>query len=192
MSNLGLPRVSRAPTLTTGRLTLRPWRDADAGPFAAMNADPRVMQHYPSVLTREQSDALLDRLRGHFDDVGFGMWAVETSAVPLMGFVGLNVPKFEAAFTPCVELGWRLSPEHWGHGYAREGARAALGFAFDELGLREVLAWTVPANARSERVMQALGMRRAPEDDFDHPNLPDGHPLRRHILYRLPRPEPSA
>ncbi|MCK6537628.1 MAG: GNAT family N-acetyltransferase [Polyangiaceae bacterium] len=192
LARLGLPRVARAPTLTTGRLTLRPWRDADAEPFAAMNADPRVMQHYPSVLTREQSDALLDRLRGHFDDVGFGMWAVETSAGPLMGFVGLNVPKFEAAFTPCVELGWRLAPEHWGHGYAREGARAALGFAFDELGLHQVLAWTVPANTRSERVMQALGMRRAPEDDFDHPNLPDGHSLRRHILYRLPRPEPSA
>ncbi len=188
LASLGMPRVAAAPTLTTPRLTLRPWRDADAEPFAAINADPRVMQHYPSVLTRDQSDALLARLRDHFDDVGFGMWAVELPDAPWVGFVGLNVPKFEARFTPCVELGWRLSPDHWGHGYALEGARAAADFAFRELGLGELLAWTVPANTRSERVMQALGMRRAPEADFDHPSLPEGHPLRRHVMYRWPRP----
>jgi len=180
--------MSGVPELRTARLLLRAWREDDLEPFARLNADPRVMEHFPAPLTRAQSDALVARIRAHFEQHGFGLWAVEVVGVaPLVGFVGLNVPGFEAAFTPCVEIGWRLAREHWGHGYATEGARAALQFAFDRLRLPEVVSFTVPANLPSRRVMERLGLRRSPADDFDHPGLPAGHPLRRHVLYRLDR-----
>jgi RimJ/RimL family protein N-acetyltransferase len=176
------------PTLTTSRLLLRPWREQDLATFAAMNADPRVMGWLPKPLTRTESDAMAARIRDHFDRHGFGLWAVEVpGASDFAGYVGLSVPRFEAHFTPCVEIGWRLAFEHWGRGYATEGARAALAFAFKELKLQQTVSFTVPENVRSRKVMERLGMTRSSSDDFDHPLLPEGHPLRRHVLYRLRR-----
>jgi ribosomal-protein-alanine N-acetyltransferase len=171
----------------TARLLLRPWRDEDLPAFAELNADARVMAHFPMLLSRPQSDALAARIRDHWRDHGFGLWAVELPGVtPFAGFVGLMKPAFEAPFTPCVEVGWRLAVEHWGHGYATEGAQAALAHGFEALGLDEIVSMTVMANVRSWRVMQRLGMARDP-DDFDHPRVPEGHPVRRHILYRIRR-----
>ena len=171
--------------LRTERLWLRRWRVSDRAPFAALNADPRVMEHFPTVLTRDESDALASHIEGHFAQFGFGPWAVEVPGVTsFAGFVGLAVPSFETHFTPCVEIAWRLAADYWGHGYATEAARAALPFAFDMLGLSEVVAFTVPANTHSRRVMERIGMTRSPADDFDHPQLVAGHPLRRHVLYR--------
>jgi ribosomal-protein-alanine N-acetyltransferase len=172
--------------LTTPRLTLRRWRDEDRAPFAAMNADPRVMEFFPATLSRAESDALVDRIEAHFDEHGFGAWAIEVPGVaPFVGFTGLSVPRFEAPFMPCVEVGWRLAVAHWGKGYATEAARLALDYGFETLRLAEIVAFTVPANLRSRAVMERIGMRRDPADDFDHPALAAGHPRRRHVLYRL-------
>ena len=174
--------------IRTPRLRLRAWRAGDREPFARMNADPRVMEHFPAPLSAAESDALLERIRAHFAARGFGLWALEVAGgADFAGFVGLSVPGFEAPSTPCVEIGWRLAAEHWGRGYATEAARAALAFGFEDLGLAEVVSFTVPANERSRRVMERLGMRRDPGADFDHPALPAGHRLRRHVLYRLAR-----
>ena len=175
-----------APEIRTPRLRLCAWRVADRGPFAAFNADPRVMEYFPATLTRAESDALVARIEAHFGTHGFGLWAAEVPGVAdFIGFVGLNVPSFTAHFTPCVEIGWRLAAAHWGQGYATEGAQAVLDFAFRQLGLVEIVSFTVVANTRSRRVMERLGMHRDPADDFDHPALPAGHPLRRHVLYRI-------
>jgi RimJ/RimL family protein N-acetyltransferase len=172
--------------IKTARLKLRPWRDADLEPFAALNADPRVMEFFPKRLSREESDAVATRIRHHFDRHGFAQWAVEVpDLAPFIGFVGLSAPSFEAHFTPCVEVGWRLAYEHWGRGYASEAAVAALDFGFGELGLAEIVSFTTTVNDRSIRVMERIGMTHAPEDDFDHPALAEGHPLRRHVLYRI-------
>lgn len=180
--------MNASPELRTERLRLRRWLATDREPFAGLNRDPVVMEHFPSVLSREESDALVDRIEQHFQDHGFGLWAVEVPGVaPFIGYVGLSVPRFEARFTPCVEIGWRLAREHWGHGYATEGARAALDFGFQMLGLNEIVSFTVPGNVRSCRVMVRLGMTRNPDDDFDHPSLPKRHSLRRHVLYRISR-----
>lgn len=177
-----------APILTTARLRLRQWREEDLAPFAALNADPQVMEFFPKVLTRAESDAVAGRIRDHFARHGFGLWAVEApGAADFVGFVGLAVPSFEAHFTPCVEIGWRLAREHWGHGYATEAATAALAFGFGDRALEEIVAFTVPANIPSRRVMGRLGMRRLPADDFEHPAIAAGHPLRSHVLYRLRR-----
>jgi len=177
-----------APILTTARLRLRQWREEDLAPFAALNADPQVMEFFPKVLTRAESDAVAGRIRDHFARHGFGLWAVEApGAADFVGFVGLAVPSFEAHFTPCVEIGWRLGREHWGHGYATEAASAALAFGFGARALDEIVAFTVPANIASRRVMGRLGMRRLPADDFEHPAIAAGHPLRSHVLYRLRR-----
>lgn len=174
--------------LRTDRLLLRPWREADLAPFAALNADPAVMQFMARPLDRTESDAMVARIRAHFDRHGFGFWAVEAPDVaPLVGLVGLAIPAFEAPFTPCVEIGWRLARPYWGRGYAVEAARASLRHGFEQLGLDEIVAFTVPANVRSRAVMERIGMTRSPEDDFDHPALPEGHPLRRHVLYRIGR-----
>ena len=176
------------PILTTARLRLRQWREEDLAPFAALNADPQVMEFFPKVLTRAESDVVAGRIRDHFARHGFGLWAVEApGVVDFMGFVGLAVPSFEAHFTPCVEIGWRLAREHWGHGYATEAATAALAFGFVDRALEEIVAFTVPANIPSRRVMGRLGMRRSPADDFEHPAIAEGHPLRSHVLYRLRR-----
>jgi len=176
------------PRRTTERLVLRGWSDPDRAPFAALNADPRVAEFLSRLLDRTESDALVDRFVARWATDGHGLWAVERREDGrFIGFVGLAAPTFEAAFTPCVEVGWRLAPEAWGHGYATEGAREALRFGFGELGLEEIVSFTVPANVRSRAVMERLGMVRDPADDFDHPNLPAGHPIRRHVLYRLRR-----
>lgn len=171
--------------LRTTRLYLRPWRDADLAPFAALNADPAVVEYLPGPLSRAESDALVARVCEHFDRNGFGPWAVEVPGVtPFAGFIGLSIPAFEAHFTPCVEAGWRLAREHWGKGYASEGAGAALRFGFEQLHLDEIVSFTVTGNHRSRAVMERLGMQRDPADDFDHPGLPPGHRLRRHVVYR--------
>ena len=154
-----------------------------------MNADPRVSEYLPTVLTRELSDAFVARAEAHHDQHGYGLWAIEVPGVaPFAGFVGLSTPRFDAHFQPSVEVGWRLGAEHWGRGYATEGARAALAFGFDVLRLAQIVSFTVPANARSRHVMEKIGMTHDPADDFDHPFLAEGHPLRRHVLYRISRP----
>ena len=173
-------------SLRTPRLVLRSWRESDREPFAALNADPRVMQHFPRVLTRAESDAMVTRLNDAITTRGFGFWAVEVQASEeLIGFVGLAVPSFDAPFMPCVEIGWRIAFSHWGKGFASEGARASLDAAFGELGLAEVVSFTTTTNERSKRVMERMGMRHDARDDFDHPAMPEGHPLRRHVLYRI-------
>ncbi|WP_166875756.1 GNAT family N-acetyltransferase [Salinibacterium sp. ZJ450] len=172
--------------LRTERLLLRGWTPADLAPFAAMNADPEVMEHFPAVLTADQSDVLAERIAQHFDREGFGLWAVEREGT-FVGFTGLSRVPFEAPFTPAVEVGWRLARAAWGHGYATEAARAAVRFAFDTLHLDEIVSFTAPANERSRAVMRRLGMTHNPADDFDHPNLAPGHPLQKHVLYRLQR-----
>lgn len=175
------------PTLHTPRLVLRPWRDADDDAFAAMFADPRVMEFLPAA-SRADIDAFIQRIKAHFAEHGFGWWAVEVPGVaPFIGYVGLTVPRFEAPFMPAIEIGWRLASAHWGKGYATEGAKAALEFGFSQLGFDEIVSFTVPANTRSRRVMERLGMTHDPAEDFDHPRLPEGHALRRHVLYRLGR-----
>jgi RimJ/RimL family protein N-acetyltransferase len=172
--------------IETERMKLRLWRDADREPFARMNCDPAVMEFFPALLTREESDATVDRIEAHFAAHDFGVWAAELKATgEFIGFVGLWVPSFEAHFTPCVEIGWRLAARHWGRGLATEGARAAVNHASQVLGLNELVSFTTDANIRSRRVMERIGMTCDRGDDFDHPGLPAGHPLRRHVLYRL-------
>jgi RimJ/RimL family protein N-acetyltransferase len=171
------------PALETARLLLRRWRESDREPFALINADPRVMEFFPACLTHEESDRLMDRAEAHFDIHGFGPFAAELGASgELVGFVGLVVPQFEAYFTPCVEIGWRLGAAYWNRGLATEGARAVLDYAFGPLRLRELVSFTVPANVRSVHVMEKIGMTY--DGAFDHPRLPEGHRLRRHLLYR--------
>jgi len=171
--------------LETPRLLLRPWRESDREPFHRLNADPRVMQYFAAPLSPEQSDAMILRIQAHMEEHGFGFFAAELRATgEFIGFVGMSHVPFEAHFTPCVEIGWRLGLEHWNQGYATEGARECLRHAFEDLGLAEVVAFTVPGNERSRRVMEKLGMSHDPADDFEHPRLAEGHALRRHVLYR--------
>ena len=173
-------------TLFSDRLCLRQWRDEDREAFAAMNSDARVMKFFRSRLSRAESDAMVDGIQKHFSEHGFGLWAIEVPRVArFIGFAGLAVPRFSAHFTPCVEVGWRLAFEHWGHGYATEAARLALGYGFGTVALPEIVSFTSATNHRSRAVMERLGMRRDPADDFDYPPMPKGHPLRRHVLYRL-------
>ena len=179
-----------APEIATDRLLLRQWRDGDRAPFAALNADPEVTRWLRSSLDRAESDALVDRFAADWAELGFGLWALERrSDGRFIGYTGLWRPRFEAQFTPAVEVGWRLARDAWGQGYATEAARASLGFGFDSLGLDQIVSFTVPDNVRSRRVMERLGMHRDPADDFDHPRFEPGHPLRRHVLYRLLREE---
>jgi RimJ/RimL family protein N-acetyltransferase len=169
--------------IETPRLILRPWRASDREPFARMNADPRVMEFFPNCLSRQESDALADRIEQHMADHGFSVLAAELRETgAFIGFIGLFIPTFEAHFTPCVEIGWRLAVEYWGKGLATEGAREVL-----RTRRGEVVSFTSVQNYRSRSVMQKLGMTRDPADDFDHPRLPEGHPLRRHVLYRIHR-----
>ncbi len=173
--------------IRTERLVLRQWNDDDREPFALLNADPAVMEFFPSTLDRSQSDAFVDRASGQLAERGWGLWAVE-SADGFIGFTGLAVPRFEAAFTPCVEIGWRLAHSAWGQGFANEAARAVIAHAFDDLGLDELVSFTAVGNVRSRGVMERLGMTRDARDDFDHPLLAVDDPLRRHVLYRLRGP----
>jgi RimJ/RimL family protein N-acetyltransferase len=178
--------VPDVPEVLTPRLLLRGWRSGDLGPFARLNADPRVTEHFASALERHESDALVTRIGACWAERGYGLWAVEVRAsARFVGYVGLWPAEFAAPFTPAVEVGWRLAPEAWGHGYATEGGRAALQHGFGVLGLAEVVSFTAVANARSRRVMERLGMRRDPAGDFEHPHVDPGHPARAHVLYRL-------
>ena len=172
-----------ATTLRTERLILRRWREDDRGPFAALNVDPAVMEFFVNPLTRAESDDFVDRIEAHFDEHGWGLWAVEVAATgEFTGFVGLWRPNWDPSL---VEVGWRLAKQHWGYGYAPEAAIAAVDDGFNRLGLREIVSFTSTDNFKSQRVMQKIGMTRDPADDFDHPNIPEGHPLRRHVLYRI-------
>ena len=167
---------------------LRQWRDDDREPFAALNAAPETMRYFPALPSPEESNALAERARRQVEDEGWGLWAVEVAGgASFIGFVGLARPSFEEHFTPAVEVGWRLARRHWGHGYATEAGRAALRYGFEELGLDEIVSFTSHLNEPSWRVMERLGMSHDPADDFEHPRLPVGDPLRPHVLYRLSR-----
>jgi RimJ/RimL family protein N-acetyltransferase len=183
-----LPRMEPV-MLRTERLLLRPWRESDRAPFAQQNADPRVMEFFPRAHDRHESDEMAARIAARIESEGYGLWAVEVpDEAEFIGFVGLQMVPFEHHFTPALEVGWRLGFDHWGHGYATEGARAALAFAHGELGLDEVVAMTAVINVRSRRVMEKLGMTYDPRDDFEVPRIPEGHRLRPHVLYRHRRP----
>ena len=173
--------------IETPNLRLRQWRDEDFAPFAALNADPQVMAHFPALLNRSESDALAVRCRELIDARGWGFWATEIKASgEFIGFVGLHTPIAELPFSPCVEIGWRLARPFWQKGYASEAARATLRFGFNDLALAEIVTYTSLGNQRSQAVMEKLGMHRTAEN-FQHPALPVDHPLREHCLYRLAR-----
>lgn len=177
------------PELTTSRLFLRGWRESDRAPYAALNADPEVMRHFPTTLTAAQSDEMVARIEAGWAANSFGLWAVETLAAgEFIGFVGLAAPTWTAHFTPCVEVGWRLGRQHWGQGYASEAAHAALAFAFEHVALPndEVVSFTPRENLRSQRVMHKIGMVLDPSREFDHPLTP-GWAQQRHVLYAIER-----
>lgn len=172
--------------LQTERLILRGWQPSDLAPFAQINADAEVMQYFPATLSWQESEALIERIKNHHQVHGFGLWAVEERTTgAFMGLIGLNVPTFQAHFTPAVEVGWRLAKAFWGKGYATEGARKAISYGFEVIGLTEIVSFTAQSNLRSIAVMKRLGMTYQEADDFDHPSLPSNHPLQRHVLYRL-------
>lgn len=174
--------------LESARLVMRQWRDDDLSAFAAMCADPQVMRYFPETLSRLESASMIGRMRGHFAELGFGLWALERKDTgDFIGFTGLAVVGFDAHFTPAVEIGWRLAREHWGLGFASEAAWTALRCGFERLGLDEILSFTAASNEPSQKVMQAIGMQHDKAGDFEHPELPDGHPLRPHVLYRITR-----
>jgi 3-dehydroquinate dehydratase/shikimate dehydrogenase len=177
-------------SIRTDRLILRQWKKGDLEPFASINADPRVREYFPGLQTREESDHSVSLVSGHIEKYGWGFWAaslVETGE--FIGFIGLEDVYFQANFVPAVEIGWRLAYKHWGKGYATEGALACLRYGFETLMLDEIVSFTAVENTRSRRVMEKIGMHHDSKDDFDHPKLPEGHPLRRHVLYRLDRDE---
>lgn len=173
--------------LRTERLFLRDWQQSDRDPWAAMNADPEVMRYFPKPLDRQEADAMVDRMSARLAENGWGLWAVEHDG-EFLGFTGLALQTFEAHFTPAVEIGWRFARHAWGKGFATEAARAALDHAFTVLELPEIVSMTTVANTRSRAVMQRLGMTTTPADDFDHPNVPVGSPVRPHVLYRIGNP----
>jgi RimJ/RimL family protein N-acetyltransferase len=168
----------------TTRLLLRQWRSSDRAPFAELNADPRVMEFFPSPLTRQQSDAMADRCEALISERGWGFWAVELkTSGRFIGFVGLHIPAAQLPFSPCTEVGWRLAFDYWGNGYATEAARAALSVGFELLGLEEIVSFTTVANLRSRAVMERLGMKES--GFFEHPSVPVDNPLSTHCLYRV-------
>ena len=170
--------------IATERLILRNWLASDLKPFARLNADPVVMEFFPKVLTEEESNAMAARIKDRIEREGWGLWAVERKDTgEFIGFTGLSVPVVDLPFMPCVEIGWRLAKEHWGKGFATEAARAVLRFAFDELKLAEVVSFTAATNLRSQAVMRRIGMSDTGAD-FDHPNVPPGSRLRRHVLFK--------
>jgi ribosomal-protein-alanine N-acetyltransferase len=176
------------PVIVTERLFLREWRDTDVNPFAAMNSDPRVMQYFPETYSEERTRRFVARIEACWAENGYGLWAVERQDTGrFIGYVGLWPATFPAPFTPAVEVGWRLAADQWGNGYATEAARASLGYGFDTVGLDEIVSFTSGLNVRSWRVMERLGMRRDASGDFEHPNVPEGHPVRPHVLYRIRR-----
>ena len=178
-----------AGSIVTARLCLRQWRPADRAPFAAMGRDPQVMEYFPGLLSPEEAAAQIARHTASIADTGIGFWAVETrSDDRFIGFTGIKPVTVASAIHGKVEIGWRLQRSGWGRGYAEEAARAALDVAFVERRLPTVVAMTVSGNTRSWRLMERLGMKRRPELDFDHPDLPAAHPLARHIVYSIANP----
>lgn len=174
--------------IRTPRLLLRPWRASDREPFAALNADPEVMEFFPSCLSREESDGVAARIEAHHREHGFCFFAAElVGSVPFIGFIGISNVPFEAPFTPAVEIGWRIARPYWNRGLATEGASAVLKYAFLVLQLPEIVSFAVSANIASRRVMEKIGMKHDRAGDFDHPRLPQDHPLKRHVLYRMNR-----
>jgi RimJ/RimL family protein N-acetyltransferase len=174
--------------LQTERLRLRRWQQADLEPFAAINADPDVMEFFTATLSHKQSVLLLEEIESAFEIQHFGLWAVEVVASgEFIGFVGLNRPRWVSDFTPCFEIGWRLAKSAWGQGYAPEGARAVLQDGFQRFELNEILSWTAATNAKSVRVMEKIGMVTDAAENFLHPLVPDWHPLKPHVLYRMTR-----
>lgn len=172
--------------ISSKRILLREWRDSDIAPFIMMNADKKVMEHFPRVLTERETEEMITRIKNHFQHHKFGLWAAESKETEeFMGFIGLSTPSFSAHFTPCVEIGWRLALPYWGKGLATEGAKAVLEYGFDQLDLKEIVSFTTITNLRSQRVMEKIGMSHQAIDDFNHPNLPLTHVLSRHVLYRL-------
>ena len=170
--------------IKTERLVLRKWMQADSIPFAEMNKDKEVMQYFPSVLSDEETAAMINRIGLHFEKYGFGLYALEKiSTKEFIGYTGFMIPSFESFFTPCVEIGWRLRKEDWGKGYATEAAKACLHYGFETLGFEEIYSFTSKINLRSEKVMQAIGMIK--EGEFDHPNISLNHSLCRHLLYKI-------
>lgn len=171
----------------TERLRLVVWAERHIAPFAALNADPEVMRYFPATLSEAETRASVELWRAQFADAGWSNWAVELKASrEFIGFIGLSVPRRQLPCSPCVEVGWRLARRYWGRGYASEGARACLKVGFERLGLAEVVSFTALANTRSRAVMARIGMRDTGQD-FDHPAVPPGSPLRRHCLYALTR-----
>jgi RimJ/RimL family protein N-acetyltransferase len=178
--------VGTGPELRTERVLLRRWRASDLEPCAALNADPRVMENFPAPLSRRESAAFIERMEGCFEDCGYGLWAVELPGeAPFIGCVGLLAVGSDLPFAPAVEVGWRLARAHWGAGLAGEAASAAIAFAFDRLQLSELVAYTAERNERSRRLMDRLGMRHDPAEDFLHPSIAADDPLAQHVLYRL-------
>ena len=177
---------STGPRIVTERLVLRPFTDVDRAPFAELNTHPLVVESLGESPSRAESDALVDRFSEEMAREGWGLWAVEVAGgQPFVGMVGLHRVNAALPCAPAVEVGWRLHPDHWGHGYATEAAAASLRFGFDEAQLDEIVAFTTTLNTRSQAVMERIGMVRDPSGDFDHPRLPEGSPLRRHVLYRV-------
>lgn len=179
--------------IKTERLILRPWKDTDFAPFARLNADSRVMEYFPGILTQEESDQFAKRICTAMKQQGWGLWAVSVPNVSdFIGYIGLAPVNFAASFTPAVEVGWRLAYDSWNRGYATEGAVAALKYGFETLQMDEIVSFTAIQNTRSQKVMDKIGLTHYPEEDFDHPKLAEGHWLRRHVLYRLNRREWEA
>jgi len=175
--------------METLRLRLRQWRQEDLEPFAEINADPRVMEFLPKLLSKNESDAMVERIYKKIDECGWGLWALEKiDSNEFLGFVGLSEPTFEAHFTPCVEIGWRLKFDAWGQGFATEAGFEVLRYGFEDLHLPEIVSFTSKLNIRSIKVMERLGMRHCEQDDFEHPNIKKGQPLCPHVLYRLKNP----
>lgn len=182
------PAIETGSAIETGRLILRPFRDADREAFAALNADPRVGDWLGGPFDRAESDAAIDRVNAHIAEHGFGFWAVERqSDQRLIGMLGLKHMAPELPPAPAIEVGWRLAPDAWGQGFASEAAAAALDWGFAHLPADEIIAITAVGNFRSRAVMQRIGMVEHPERGFDHPNLAEDHPLRRHVLYATAR-----
>lgn len=181
--------MPKKPIIQTERLILRQWSEEDLEPFAALNADTRVMEYFPCVLSRQESDQMMKRMQAKIEERGWGWWAVSLIAdEKFIGFIGMNDVdqlSFPVHFAPTVEVGWRLDYPFWGKGFATEGAKACLKYGFETLNLEEIVAFTAVQNMRSRAVMERIGMHHNSQDDFDHPKIPEGHKLRRHVLYRL-------
>lgn len=178
------------PVIKTERLIMRPWKEEDFDAFARLNADPRVMEFFPGVLTQEESDQFAKRICIAMKQQGWGLWAVSIPDVAdFIGYIGLAPVNFVADFTPAVEVGWRLAYDFWNQGYATEGAQAAVKYGFENLHLNEIVSFTAIQNTRSQKVMKKIGMKHHPEEDFDHPKLAEGHWLSRHVLYRIKKHE---